>query len=220
VIDLLRKVSLFNKLTDDQLDLIAFFCKRIFVDPGTLLFREKEVGTGFYVVVSGSVKIFTTGANGEEKILAVMQAGDSFGEMSLIDGMPRSASARTVEKSVLLKISKEDFYKVLSENFDITLGIMQELCQRLRDTNEHVRDLTFLDTRTRVLKQLILMANRNGVRQGHQITLRVVLNYDELAQLAGVKRNDIMMVIRELEQKGILTVTPDSFTINLANIRS
>jgi len=140
--------------------------------------------------------------------------------MSLIDGMPRSASARTVEKSVLLKISKEDFYKVLSENFDITLGIMQELCQRLRDTNEHVRDLTFLDTRTRVLKQLILMANRNGVRQGHQITLRVVLNYDELAQLAGVKRNDIMMVIRELEQKGILTVTPDSFTINLANIRS
>src|SRR5690606_3348318 len=146
---------------------------------------------GFYVVVSGSVKIFTTGADGEEKILAVMQAGDSFGEMSLIDGMPRSASARTVEKSVLLKISKEVFYKVLSENFDITLGIMQELCQRLRDTNEHVRDLTFLDTRTRVLKQLILMANRNGVRQGHQITLRVVLNYDELAQLAGVKRNDI-----------------------------
>jgi CRP/FNR family transcriptional regulator/CRP/FNR family cyclic AMP-dependent transcriptional regulator len=220
LIDLLKNVSLFTMLNESQLELISRCLTRKFADAGTLLFREKEIGTEFYILVSGSVKIYTTGAGGEEKILAVMQAGDSFGELALIDGKPRSASARTVEKSVLLCLSKQDFHTVLSSHFDITLGIMQELCQRLRDTNEHVRDLTFLDARTRVLKQLIQMANRSGIRKGSEITLRVVLNFDELAQYAGVQRSDIMQVIRELEARGILAVAPDSFTLNLANLRN
>lgn len=220
MIDLLKNVSLFAFLNESQLELISRHCVRKSTDAGTILFREKEIGTEFYILVSGSVKIYTADNQGKEKILAVMQAGDSFGELALIDGKPRSASAATVEKCVLLSLSKQDFFAVLQDHFDITLSIMQELCNRLRVTNEHVRDLAFLDARTRVLKQLILMANRNGVRQGQLITLRVVLNFDELAQLAGVKRNDIMQVIRELEARGILSVSADSFTLNLANLRA
>lgn len=220
MIDLLKNVSLFAYLNESQLELISRYCVRKSAEAGQVLFREKEIGTEFYILINGSVKIYTSGNQGDEKILAVMQAGDSFGELALIDGKPRSASAATVEKSVLLSLSKQDFLGVLSENFDITLNIMQELCQRLRLTNEHVRDLTFLDARTRVLKHLIQMANRNGTRQGSQITLRVMLNYDELAQYAGVQRHDIMQVIRELEAKGILFVSQDAFTINLANLRA
>lgn len=220
MIDLLKNVSLFAYLNESQLELISRYCVRKTAEAGQVLFREKEIGTEFYILINGSVKIFTSGKQGEEKILAVMQAGDSFGELALIDGKPRSASAASVEKSVLLSLSKQDFLGVLSANFDITLNIMQELCQRLRITNEHVRDLTFLDARTRVLKHLIQMANRNGTRSGSQITLRVMLNYDELAQYAGVQRHDIMQVIRELEAKGILFVSQDAFTINLANLRA
>lgn len=220
MIDLLKNVSLFAYLNESQLELISRYCVRKTVEAGQVLFREKEIGTEFYILINGSVKIYTSGKQGDEKILAVMQSGDSFGELALIDGKPRSASAATVEKSVLLSLSKQDFLGVLAANFDITLNIMQELCQRLRVTNEHVRDLTFLDARTRVLKHLIQMANRNGIRHGSQITLRVMLNYDELAQYAGVQRHDIMQVIRELEAKGILFVSHDAFTINLANLRA
>ena len=220
MISLLKNVSLFNNLTDDQLEFISQYCGRANVRAGSVLFHEKEIGTEFFILITGSVKIYTTSANGEEKILSVMTSGDSFGELALIDGKPRSASAQTVEDCVLLVLSKQNFLGILATKFDITLSIMQELCQRLRDTNEHVHDLTFLDSRTRILKHLIQTANKNGIRKGTQITLRVVLNYDELAQLAGVSRDTLIQVIRELQMKSILHVTADAFTIDLSKIRA
>jgi len=216
---MLKNVSLFQNLTNDQLSFIGQYCSRAFIKAGTVLFREKEVGNDFFIVVSGSVKIYTATGSGEEKILSVFHNGDSFGELALIDGKPRSATAQTVEDSDLLVLSKQNFLGILSAKFDITLSIMQELCQRLRDTNQHVHDLTFLDSRTRVLKQLIQMANRNGVRNGTQISLRVVLNMDELAQVAGVQKDDLMLVILELQQKGILQVSDNGFTIDLSKLR-
>ena len=220
MIEYLQRVPLFSSLDADQLMLILNRCTKKNYQFGTVLFREKDPGNDFYIILSGSVKIFTTGANGEEKILSVLNAGDSFGELALIDGLPRSASAAAVENSVMLQLSKSDFLDVLREHFDITLSIMQELSRRLRETNEHVRDLTFLDSRTRVLKQLILMANRSGKRVGTQISLRNVLNYDELAKMAGVKRDVLLQVLHELRSKGILSIADDQFTIDLAKLRN
>lgn len=222
MIQLLKNVSLFANLTDEQLDFIAQYVERKSVPAGTLLFREREIGLEFFILVSGSVKIFTTGSgpHAGEKILAVFQAGDSFGELALIDGKPRSASAQTVENSVLLSLSKQNFLGILATKFDISLSIMQELCQRLRDTNEHVRDLTFLDSRTRILKHLIHMANRSGMRKGSQITVRNVLNYEELAQAAGVGRDDLIELVRELQAKQILLIGTDTFVLDLSKIRS
>src|SRR5690606_18700561 len=143
----------------------------------TILFKEKEHGSDFYIVLSGSIKIFTT-HQGEEKVLTVFSAGDSFGELSLIDGKPRSASAQVVENSVLFNIPGDKFMDLLKNNFEITRSIMRELCDRLRNTNQHVHDLTFLDARTRVVKSLISIANKGGTRSGTTITFRVSLNFD------------------------------------------
>ena len=220
LIELLRNVSLFTNLTDDQLTLLSQYCSRASIRAGTILFNEKEFGTEFFIIVSGSVKIFTKGANSEEKILSVIGTGDSFGELALIDGKPRSASASTLVDCVMLVFSKQNFFGVLASNFDITLSVMQVLCQRLRDTNQHVHDLTFLDSRTRVLKQLIQMANKHGTRAGTTITLRNALNFDELSLMAGVQKEVLMQVLRELEQRTILHVTPDAFTIDLSKLRT
>lgn len=88
MIPLLKNVSLFSGLTDDQLEHISQYCTRASVRAGTVLFSEKEIGTEFFMLMSGSIKIYTTGANNEEKILSVFRAGDSFGELALIDGKP------------------------------------------------------------------------------------------------------------------------------------
>lgn len=220
MIQQLQNVPLFRSLAPEQLEVIARHCKRKQISAGNILFREKEPGTEFYIILSGTVKIFTGSPGGEEKILSLFKAGDSFGEMALIDGQPRSASAAAVENCLLLVLSKADFLEVLRNNFDISLAIMQELGRRLRETNEHVRDLTFLDSRTRILKQLIQMANRTGIRKGSQITLRVVLNYDELSKMAGVKREDLLQVLHELQTRGILIVGHEQFTLDLSKLRS
>lgn len=171
MIDFLHKVPLFKQLNNDQLTAIAEICSKKSYKAGTVLFQEKEPGSVFYIVFSGSIKIYTKSNTGEEKILSLFKSGDSFGELSLIDGKPRSASAQTLEDSTLIALTAQNFLQLLRSNFDICLIIMQELCDRLRDTNEHVYDLTFLDARTRVIKSLIKLANKNGSRQGSIINI-------------------------------------------------
>lgn len=220
MIPLLQTVPLFQQLPSDQLEHIAQISTRSVFRPGTILFHEKDPGNVFYIVASGSVKIYTSSSSGEEKILSTFKAGDSFGELALIDGKPRSASAQTLEASTLYSIQAKDFLAVMQQHFEISLGIMQELSRRLRDTNQHVHDLTFLDARTRLIKNLIQLANRSGIRQGNTIHIKMILNYDELARMAGVQKQVLTEVIREFEQKGLLSVQPDSFTLDLSKLRS
>ncbi|MFC4306140.1 Crp/Fnr family transcriptional regulator [Cohnella boryungensis] len=219
MIEWLRKVSLFQHLKDDQLESILRISRRRTFPAGTTLFREKDTGLTFYVILEGSIKLFTKSGNGEEKVLSLVAGGESFGELSLLDGRPRSASAQTLEKTIVLELSTEQFMSLLENHFDITRAILVELCSRLRATNEHVNDLTFLDERTRVVKSLIQLASRSGKRDGNLITVRMTLNYDELAQMAGVAKASLSEVIRELEARGILQFGSNEYTLNLQMLR-
>ncbi len=215
----LHKVPFFQELSPEQLERVSAICARKGFKAGTVLFREKEQGDVFYIILSGSVKVYTNHTGGEEKIMSVFQAGDSFGELSLIDGKPRSASAQVLEDSAFLTIRGSDFLALLQEQPDISVGIMRELCRRLRDTNNHVYDLTFLDARTRVIKNLITLANRHGTRSGNLIHIRMMLNHEELARMAGVSRNILSQVLRDFEALKMLTVSHDSFTLDLSKLR-
>lgn len=219
MIDFLSNVPLFSMLNEDQLNKVANICHKRTIRAGTILFREKEPGNTFYIVFSGSAKIFTTGSTGEEKILSVFQAGESFGELSLLDGKPRSASAQTLEDSVMITLVGNHFLELLKDHFDITLGIMQELCNRLRDTNQQVHDLTFLDARSRVMKSLIKLANKNGSRNGNIITIKMMLNYDEISQMAGVLKPILMQVMRDLQDRNVLVVSPSEMSLDLSKLR-
>jgi len=219
MIEFVKRVPLFSQLNEEQLQTVAQMCTKRTYKAGTVLFSEKDPGSVFYIVYSGSVKIYTASSTGEEKILSICKASESFGELSLIDGKPRSASAQTLEESVLITLTERNFLDMLRSHFDITLGIMRELSRRLRETNQEVFDLTFLDARTRVIKSLIKLANKHGVRNSNQITIKLVLNFDEISQLAGVPKTTLMQVIRDLEEKGILALTPSDFRLDLANLR-
>ncbi|WP_165972108.1 Crp/Fnr family transcriptional regulator [Paenibacillus piri] len=219
MIDFLRNVPLFSNLNDNQLTSISNICTKKAFRSGTVLFQEKEPGSVFYIVFSGSVKIYNTAVTGEEKILSLFKKGDSFGELSLIDGKPRSASAQTLEDSMLISLDAHNFLGLLQQNFDISLCIMRELCNRLRDTNQHVYDLTFLDARTRVIKSLIKLANKNGVRSGNVITIKMMLNYDEVSQMAGVQKPILMQVIRDFQEKEIIRFDGPELKLDLAKLR-
>jgi len=220
MIELLKKVSLFEKMTDEQLEQLLSIARRQTFPANTVLFHENDPGATFYVILKGSVKIFKRSARGEEKVLTLLQAGDSFGELALIDGRPRSASAATLEPTSVLAIAEQPFHNLLRNHYEMTRKIMAELCQRLRDTNQHVHDLTFLDSRTRVIKNLILLANRHGQRSGNIITIRMPLNYDELAQMAGVQKHVLAEVLRDVEDRGILRLAPNEYTLDLSKLRS
>lgn len=218
--DLIKKVPLFQSLDDEQLESIASLCRRKSYPAGSTLFKENDAGSDFYILLKGSVKIYTSNKNGEEKILTVLKEGESFGELSLIDGKPRSASASTLVDSILYTLNGDTFLDLLRNDFNLTKVIMRELCQRLRDTNQHVHDLTFLDARSRVLKNLIVMANRHGIRSGNMISIRMDLDYEELSRMAGVSMNVLRNVLSELESMRILGFGPHEFTLDLSRLRA
>lgn len=219
MIEFLQQVPLFYKLNDKQLGYIADICTKKQFKAGTVLFREKEPGSVFYIVYSGSVKLYLSNQSGDEKILSIFKTGDSFGELSLIDGKPRSASAQALEDSVMIALSANNFLELLKWNFEITLCIMQELAQRLRDTNQHVHDLTFLDARSRVIKNMIMLANKNGSRQGTAIHVKLALNFDEISRMAGVQKTVLMQVMRDLEDRGVISVGMNEFSLHLDKLR-
>lgn len=216
---LLRNVALFRHLSDVQLKIIYIMCTKEKFQAGTVLFRENDPGSVFYIIISGSVKIYTSNAAGEEKILTIVNAGESFGELALIDQGTRSASAQTLDECEMYCLRRDHFMTLLRANFDITQGILVELCARLRETNQHVHDLTFLDERTRIVKSIIQMASRHGRRDGHLIYFQVALNQSELAQLAGVKPDQLNQVIQEFQRRSILRFTDNQYVLDLSALR-
>jgi len=218
MIELLKKVNLFSTMNEKQLLSISNCCVLKNYKAGTILFREKEMGSIFYIVVAGTVKVYTSNEDGEEKILNIFSDGEAFGELALLDGKPRSATAEAVEDTKVLSLTAHDFTGLLRSNFEITQGIIKELCSRLRETNQHVYDLTFLDVKQRVVKNLVRLAAKYGRREGDLITIHMKLNYAEISQMASVPQNMLFQVFKDLQNKHILQLNQNEIRLNLARI--
>jgi CRP/FNR family cyclic AMP-dependent transcriptional regulator len=126
----LKSIDLFRALPGEDLAQIAEIATEVPVGSGGLVFGEGEPGDALYIVVEGRVKVFRG-----EKVLAELGERECFGEMSVLDSEPRSASVSAVSEALLLKIGREEFKDILSERPEISLGIMKVLSRRLREAN-------------------------------------------------------------------------------------
>lgn len=217
---LLRKIPLFADFTKEQLSFVIQNSMRKIYAAKQVVFVEKDKGDTFLIILRGSIKIYRRSTDGKEKILSLLKDGDSFGELSLIDGHPRSASAQTLEETELLLFTQEKFFALLQSSQELTRTILMELSRRLRETNNQVFDLIFYGARTRVIKSLIQIANQFGERFGHVLRVKMPLHRDELAQMSGVEREELNAVIRELENKEILRMRIQMFELHMNRLQS
>ncbi len=144
--DFLRGVPLFNGMSDAELEDLASDMKpRSFIADETIFFQG-DFGTAIYIVESGRVRIYVHGEDGQEVSVIICGPGDLFGEMSLIDRQPRSATAIAMEDLVLLTLSDDYFYRHLRQSHQLALNLMLTLSTRLRATNEAVESLATLES--------------------------------------------------------------------------
>lgn len=140
----MKSIELFNSFTDQELKNFEKAVTILEMRAGDILFREDDPGDALYIVEQGAVRIYKSidEATGEEKSLALLEPGTYLGEMTLIDGTPRSASARAEADSLVLKISREDFLKLLQTYpqaaIRLFVSFMKVMSQRLRQTNEEL----------------------------------------------------------------------------------
>ena len=201
----LRDVPLFAGLDDQELESIYSIARRRTYAKGSFILLEGDPGDAFYLILAGEVKVVTQGADGREFILAVQRAGDFFGETSLFDGQPRSASVVTTEDSTLLILHKQDFLDQVKHSPAILFKFLITLCQRFRESDKKLRDLALLDVPHRVCKALVTLGERVGMASDEgDLIIPKRPTHQDVANWIGSSRETVTRVFNDLEKQGYI----------------
>ncbi|RMG13229.1 MAG: Crp/Fnr family transcriptional regulator [Deltaproteobacteria bacterium] len=170
------------------------------VPAGTVLFREGEAGREMYVIHAGKVRITKT-VRGQEKELAVLGQGEFFGEMSILNNKPRSATATVIEDARLLVLDPKTYETMLRNSTEIALRMVKRLAERLQEADDVIENLMLRDPASRVTHFLVRRAQRDSGL--------APVTPDELPAQIGLKPEEVERVYETLERKGLIEVTPE-----------
>ncbi len=179
--------------------------------PGTLLFEEADPGDRMYVIRSGRVKIFRE-HGGKELVLAFLEAGDFLGEMALLEGLPRSASAMVVEPSVLIEVDSATFEEMIRRNIEIAVRIMRRLSGRVRALDGRLEKLMVESSLMRALEVLRWLIPQGIIDEGW-IRVRGIGPHFDIASQAGIPESQAKSVLRRLESAGCLRFDQEDILI-------
>lgn len=213
MVELLRRIPLFSSLKSEDLEAInrVSIVKRFRKDH--LILLEDEEGDTLFIIIKGKVKVTSISGLGKEVILSILSDGDFFGDMSLLDGKPRSASVIALDDSDIRLIRRSDFLKLLEKHPRIPLKLLEELTSRLRKADERIESLALLDVTGRVAGILLQLANERGVTTPHGIFIKSRPTHQELANMVGTTRETVTRVLKQLEQKQYIEMTGKDVTI-------
>lgn len=203
---LLARVPLFAALDAESAASLEATLTRRTLARGHVVFREGDAGDRLFVILDGKVKISRAATDGRENLLVVLGAAEMFGELSLFDPGPRTASATTVTASTLASLDHDDLRPLLIERPGVAGQLLKALAQRLRRTNEAMADLVFTDVPGRVAKALLDLAAKFGVPEDGATRVRHDLTQEELAQLVGASRETVNKALSEFAHRGWLRI--------------
>ncbi len=190
-IEALRQTAVFGSLDEASLEVLAGRFRRRRYDAGAVVFAEGDPGTGLLVLTEGEVRISVESPTGEEIILNLLRPGDAFGELALLDGLPRSATAVAQIDSQVLTLHRDDFLAALHANPAITQAILGSLASMIRRMNEKLVDVAMLDVSGRMAKAFLELADRWGRPVGNAVHLMRPVSVEELAALTGLYRAEV-----------------------------
>jgi CRP/FNR family cyclic AMP-dependent transcriptional regulator len=200
--EVLRSVPLFSALPEEQLATLATCVTLRKYPRSTFILRAGEETDGLYIMLSGRAKVLIPDEEGHEVILSVVGPREFFGEMGLLDDHPRSASVETLEQCELMRVSKADFMRCLSDNFELAMRIMRGLVKRLREADRQIESLALMDVYGRVARVLLDLAEEI---EGKRTILKAPPK-QEIARMIGASREMVSRVMKDLQTSGHIRV--------------
>lgn len=191
---MLKQVEIFSGLSDAELDIIADSCISRSYPKNTVIINEDDFADSLYVIESGRVKVYCSDKNGKEFIMNTMGGGEYFGELALLDDEKRSASVRTLDKSVFLIMYKDEFNKVLDEQPNIARTLIKNLTKRVRKLTSKVKSLALQDVYGRVAQVLTSMA----VERSDKMYIDEKLTQQDIADRVGASREMVARILKDL----------------------
>jgi CRP/FNR family transcriptional regulator, cyclic AMP receptor protein len=210
----LKSVTLFSILKDDEIQAISKIAILKNIDKNCMVFQEGEIGDSLFVILNGKVKVSLFDDDGKEYILDIIGKDGFFGELSLIDELPRSANVLTTENSEFLVIRRRDFVKLLLEKPSISISILKTLSERLRHADERIKGLAFLSVEGRVFKYLLDIGEKTGLKLKNHIIIENGPTQIEIANSCGSSRETVSRVLKTLIKKGFISARKRQYTLH------
>ncbi len=210
----LRNVPIFADLDDIQLGKIAKLGTQKKYKKGNIIVLEKEMGAALFVIITGKVKVVRTDEDGREVILSIFGPGEFFGEMSLLDGLARSATVVATAKSELFMIHRREFLDLLNEFPAVAISLLAELTMRLRKADAQIKSLSLKDAAGRVANVLLLLADDIGLFKKGKVIIEDLPLQQDMANMAGTSRETVSRMIHQFIEKEHVSLEGNRLTIN------
>jgi CRP/FNR family transcriptional regulator, cyclic AMP receptor protein len=211
-IDSLRRCALFEDCDAAVLDGVARTLRRRRFRRNEVIFHQGDPGDALHVVAAGAVKIVLPSTEGEEAIIATLRPGDFFGELAILDGAPRSATAVSLEASETLELPRSAFHDLLDRDPKLRDALLAGLTHELRRLTGHVEELHFLDLAGRLAMRLYRLA-READETASEVRLDWPYTQSDLASMIGGTRQSVNKLLSGLVDAGLVTIERDQLII-------
>jgi CRP-like cAMP-binding protein len=200
---LLRQTEVFSAVDPDTAAQVAQRMVRRTYRRGEALFHQGDPGDALYVVADGTVAVVVTSENGDRMVLTTLAPPDVLGEIALLDGGPRSASAEAVEDTAALMLSRAAFVELLRDHPPFAEQLLRSLGGLVRRLSEQASDFVFLDLPGRVAKAVVRLADDTG-RSVAGIPVEVAVTQQRLAEMVGGSRQSVNQILHAFAARGLI----------------
>jgi CRP-like cAMP-binding protein len=180
---------------------------------GTALATRGSAAEEWCGVAVGAVRISTVSLSGKQVTLTYAEPGTWFGDIALFDGLPRTHDADAHGATTLLCVRKPDFRELLAQHAELYDALLRLNCRRLRLMFDQIEDLNTRPLRSRLARQLLLLARRCGKTQGEEVRIGLALAQEDLAQLLGASRQRVNQELKGFEREGAVRVEPTRLVV-------
>jgi CRP/FNR family transcriptional regulator len=203
-VELLRSVPLFADLEEGELERFSHVAVPRSFPAGTRVFHEGDSSDACYIVSEGNFRVTREHSDGRAITLATLGPGEIFGELAMLDGDKRSASAESITDGTLLALPANDVRSLLARNPEIALKLVAGLVRRLRAANARLSRQSFQTVPSRVAGILLQLSRDGQGDDGEEVEITIRMNQTDLAQLAGTSRESVSRFLAELERAGVV----------------
>ena len=212
-LELLSQIFLFADLPQKRLFTALKNCQCLRLSGKKVVYRQGEAGEEMCIILSGLMKISTRSADGKEIIFDLLSKGDFFGELSLLDGEPRTATVTTLVPSVLIVLKRDCFIQLLEDNPTTSIRLLQLLAHRLRATDKFLEEVFFHDSETRLAKRVMVLEDIYGKATKKTTQAGLNVSQQEMANLIGITRERVNKLLKKWERAKIISLQHNHLTV-------
>ena len=210
----LAAIPFFDGLEPAALDRLAASMRSRRFRRGEVIFHVGDPGDALFVIVSGEVKISLPSETGDEAILATLRPGDVFGELALLDGAPRSASASALTPAETVVLPRERFRELIATETGVRDALLASVAGELRRLTTHVEELHFLDITGRLAAGLVRLAREGGTAlPDGTVRLHTNLTQADLAAMVGCTRQSVNKLLGQFTDDGLVRLERDAIVV-------